>query len=39
MEMLIEASRTQRSEAAIHRVVDVGIMKRAIDARIAPTRK
>jgi hypothetical protein len=39
IEMLMDASRIQRSAAAIHRVLDVGMMNSAIEARIAPVRK
>jgi hypothetical protein len=39
IEMLMEASSTQRNVAAIHRVVDVGMMNSAMEARIAPVRK
>jgi hypothetical protein len=39
IEMLIDASRTQSSVAAIHRLLDVGITKSAIEARMAPVRK
>src|SRR5262249_34853824 len=39
IEMLIDASRIQRRVAAIQSAVDVGMMKSAIEARIAPVRK
>ena len=39
IEMLIDASRIQSSAAAIQSVLDVGMKKSAIDARIAPVRK
>jgi hypothetical protein len=39
IEMLMDASRIQRSEAAIHSVLEVGIKKSAIDEKIAPIRK
>src|ERR1041384_6451420 len=39
MEMLIEASRIQRSPAAIQRLLDIGIAMSAQELRMAPTRK
>ena len=39
IEMLMDASRIQRSVAAIQRALDVGMMKSAVEARMAPVRK
>jgi hypothetical protein len=39
IETLIDASSTQSSPAAIQSVPEVGMKNRAIEARIAPTRK
>ena len=39
IEMLIDASSTHSRLAAIHSVVDIGMMKSASEARMAPVRK